>query len=96
VHTYIGDLVVSLVAPDGSTYPLHSRSGGSTDNIDQTYTVNLSPARPPTAPGRCGSRTPPPDTGYINSWTLSLTPPQPLAAIRSNRQEYAACGPPSA
>ena len=41
-HTYIGDLIVGLVAPDGSTYPLHNRSGGSTDNLDQTYTVNLS------------------------------------------------------
>jgi subtilisin-like proprotein convertase family protein len=42
VHTYIGDLVVTLVAPDGSTYPLHTRAGGSTDNLDQTYTVDLS------------------------------------------------------
>ncbi len=41
VHTYIGDLIVTLIAPDGSTYPLHNRAGGSTDNIDQTYTTNL-------------------------------------------------------
>ncbi|MGD9483665.1 M14 family zinc carboxypeptidase [Streptomyces sp. TRM70308] len=41
-HTYIGDLTVQLVAPDGSAYTLHNRSGGSTDDIDQTYTVNLS------------------------------------------------------
>ena len=42
VHTYIGELKVDLVAPDGSVYVLHNRSGGSADNIDQTYTVNLS------------------------------------------------------
>ena len=42
MHTYIGDLIVTLIAPDGSTYLLHNRAGGSTDNIDQTYTVNLS------------------------------------------------------
>ncbi|HZN19782.1 MAG TPA: S8 family serine peptidase, partial [Micromonosporaceae bacterium] len=42
VHTYIGDLIVNLVAPDGSLYLLHNRSGGSADNIDTTYTVNLS------------------------------------------------------
>ena len=42
MHTYIGDLIVSLIAPDGSTYVLHSRAGGSADNIDQTYRVNLS------------------------------------------------------
>ena len=41
-HTYIGELKVDLVAPDGSVYVLHNRSGGSADNIDQTYTVNLS------------------------------------------------------
>jgi vibriolysin len=42
VHTYIGDLKVDLVAPDGSVYVLHNRSGGSADNINSTYTVNLS------------------------------------------------------
>ena len=42
VHTWIGDLVVTLIAPDGSSYVLHTRAGGSADNIDQTYTVNLS------------------------------------------------------
>jgi serine protease len=42
VHTYIGDLKVDLVAPDGSVYVLHNRTGTSTDNINRTYTVNLS------------------------------------------------------
>ncbi|MCY0930399.1 S8 family serine peptidase [Streptomyces sp. H27-H1] len=41
-HTYIGDLKVDLVAPDGSVYVLSNRAGGSTDNILQTYTVNAS------------------------------------------------------
>jgi subtilisin family serine protease len=41
-HTYIGDLVVDLIAPDGSVYNLHNRAGGSTDNIAQTYSVNAS------------------------------------------------------
>ncbi len=41
-HTYIGDLKVDLVAPDGSVYVLHNRSGGSANNINKTYTVNLS------------------------------------------------------
>ncbi len=36
-HTYIGDLVVKVVASDGKTVTLHSRSGGSTDNIVKTY-----------------------------------------------------------
>jgi serine protease AprX len=41
-HTYIGDLTVTLVAPDGSLYVLHNRTGGSTDNINATYTVDAS------------------------------------------------------
>ncbi|MGW0033156.1 S8 family peptidase [Streptomyces sp. NPDC003314] len=41
-HTYTGDLKVDLVAPDGSVYTLHNRTGGSADNIVQTYTVNAS------------------------------------------------------
>ena len=41
-HTYIGDLRVDLVAPDGSTYLLHNRSGGSTDNLVRNYSVDLS------------------------------------------------------
>jgi len=42
IHTWIGDLVVDLVAPDGSVYNLHNRAGGSADNIHTTYTRNLS------------------------------------------------------
>jgi subtilisin family serine protease len=42
-HTYIGDLKVDLVAPDGSVYTLKAHgTGGSADNIAQTYTVNAS------------------------------------------------------
>ncbi|MFJ3900359.1 M28 family metallopeptidase [Streptomyces sp. NPDC090025] len=42
VHTYIGDLIVDLIAPDGSVYNVHNRAGGSADNINTTYTVNAS------------------------------------------------------
>lgn len=41
-HTYRGDLKVDLIAPDGSVYVLHNRSGGSADNIIGSYTVNAS------------------------------------------------------
>jgi aminopeptidase S len=72
VHTYIGDLVVSLVAPDGSVYTLQNRTGGSADNIDTTYTVNLSSE---VRNGTWNLRVQDAaslDTGYINSWTLTL------------------------
>ena len=43
MHTYRGDLVVDLVAPDGSAYRLKNRaSGGLADNVNTTYTVNAS------------------------------------------------------
>jgi subtilisin family serine protease len=71
-HTYIGDLIVDLVAPDGSVYNLHNRSGSSTDNINRTYTVNASSEA---AAGvwklRVRDRASL-DTGYINSWTLDV------------------------
>ncbi|WP_433796164.1 M4 family metallopeptidase [Actinoplanes sp. CA-252034] len=72
VHTYVGDLAVSLVAPDGSVYSLRARSGGSADNIDATYTVNLGGE---VADGAWKLRVQDAanlDTGYINSWSLNL------------------------
>ncbi|HEV2778792.1 MAG TPA: S8 family peptidase [Actinophytocola sp.] len=72
VHTWIGDLVVDLVAPDGTVYNLHNRSGGSADNINQTYTRNLSGE---TANGTWNLRVrdaAAQDVGRIDSWTLDL------------------------
>ncbi len=42
VHTYQGDLKVDLVAPDGTLYNIHNRTGGGTDNINKTVTLNVS------------------------------------------------------
>jgi len=42
-HTYRGDLVIDLIAPDGSAYRLkNSSSSDSADNVITTYTVNAS------------------------------------------------------
>ncbi|WP_431987277.1 S8 family peptidase [Streptomyces griseoflavus] len=42
-HTYIGDLQVQLIAPDGTAYTLKSYgTGGSADDIRTTYTVDAS------------------------------------------------------
>jgi len=72
VHTYIGDLKVDLVAPDGSIYVLHNRSGGSADNINQTYTVNLSTeAMNGTWRLRVNDNAAN-DVGYINSWSITF------------------------
>ncbi|MGH8078204.1 MAG: PKD domain-containing protein, partial [Lysobacter sp.] len=42
LHTYKGDLKVDLVAPDGSLYNIHNRTGSSTDNVIGTFVRNLS------------------------------------------------------
>ena len=72
VHTYIGDLKVDLVAPDGSLYNLHNRTGGSADNIVKTSTLNLSTeALNGTWKLRVNDNANG-DTGYINSWTITF------------------------
>ena len=43
-HTYIGDLRIDLIAPDGTAVTLHNHRGGSTDNIRRVYTVSQLPA----------------------------------------------------
>ncbi|MCP9960067.1 MULTISPECIES: S8 family peptidase [Streptomyces] len=72
-HTWRGDLVVDLVAPDGTAYRLkNSDSSDSADNILATYTVNASSELAngtwklqvrDIATG---------DTGYIDSWGLTF------------------------
>ncbi|MGI5500973.1 S8 family peptidase [Lentzea sp. CA-135723] len=71
-HTYKGDLVVDLVAPDGSVYNLHNRTGGSADNINETFTRNLSSEA---ANGTWTLRVRDAaflDTGTLNNWTLDV------------------------
>ncbi|MFE9561402.1 S8 family serine peptidase [Streptomyces sp. NPDC006487] len=72
VHTYIGDLKVDLVAPDGTVYTVHNRTGGSADNINQVYTVNASSE---VANGTWKLRVNDNaggDTGKIDSWSLTF------------------------
>ncbi|MFP3992257.1 S8 family serine peptidase [Streptomyces sp. E11-3] len=73
VHTYRGDLVIDLIAPDGSAYRLkNSSSGDSADDVHATYTVDASSEL---AAGdwklqvRDVYRG---DTGYIDSWSLTF------------------------
>ncbi|MGC5028325.1 S8 family peptidase [Micromonospora sp. DT229] len=73
VHTYRGDLVIDLLAPDGSSYRLkNSSSSDSTDNVNTTYTVNLS-SEAANGTWRLQVRDVyRADTGYLNTWTLNL------------------------
>ncbi|MER7799471.1 S8 family peptidase [Streptomyces parvulus] len=73
VHSYIGDLQVQLIAPDGTAYTLKSYgTGGSADDIDTTYTVNASSE---SANGTWKLRVSDNaslDTGRIDAWGLRL------------------------
>ncbi|GGX05686.1 S8 family peptidase [Streptomyces lomondensis] len=71
-HTYRGDLVIDLVAPDGSAYRLKSAASDSADNVNTTYTVNASSE---TANGTWKLRvqdTAAQDTGTLNGWKLTF------------------------
>ena len=72
VHTYIGDLKIELITPDGGTYTLSDQSGGSTQNLSTTYSLNTQGANTQgtwklSAKDLAGQ-----DVGYINSWSLSF------------------------
>ncbi|MFI1001543.1 M4 family metallopeptidase [Streptomyces galbus] len=73
VHTWRGDLVVDLVAPDGTAYRLKSfSSSDSADNVQATYTVDASSE---VANGTWALRVQDQaaqDTGYINGWSLTF------------------------
>mgnify|MGYP006183063971 FL=1 len=72
VHPYIGDLIVDLVAPDGSVYSISNRAGGSADNINKTVNINLSgEALNGTWKLRAADRAAS-DVGYINSWSITF------------------------
>ncbi|ABV36222.1 peptidase S8 and S53, subtilisin, kexin, sedolisin [Shewanella sediminis HAW-EB3] len=71
-HTYIGDLQVELHTPSGEVAILHDNTGSSTDNINQTYTVDTTGIE---SAGEwklkavdSGRR----DTGSIDSWEISF------------------------
>lgn len=71
-HTYKGDLRVDLVAPDGTIYNLHNRTGGSADNVIGTFSRNLtSEALNGTWRLRVNDNANG-DTGYINSWSITF------------------------
>ncbi len=78
-HSYIGDLIVNLVSPSGTTISLHNKSGSSADNIIKTYNfvnnINLQPLRGQQLQGNWKlkiSDVVGQDTGKLNSWSVKL------------------------
>ncbi|MBL1082395.1 M28 family peptidase [Streptomyces actinomycinicus] len=72
-HTWRGDLVIDLLAPDGTAYRLKNSSGSdSADDVIATYTVDASGE---TANGTWRLRVQDvaaQDTGFIDSWKLTF------------------------
>ena len=93
-HTYIGDLKIDLVAPDGTTKTVHSRSGGGTDDIDQTYTPDFEgESIAGTWTLRINDNYAAADNGVLNSWTLTInhgsgTTTNPVTSISGSGDTY--------
>uniref|UniRef100_UPI0006EBACA0 M28 family metallopeptidase n=2 Tax=Streptomyces TaxID=1883 RepID=UPI0006EBACA0 len=72
-HTWRGDLVVDLLAPDGTAYRLKDSSGNdSADDVIATYTVDASAKAANGAWKLRVQDVAAQDTGYINSWKLTF------------------------
>ena len=90
-HTYIGDLVIDLIAPDGTTRTLHDRTGYETDDIDQTYAPDFGGvgiAGDWTLRIRDGAGG---DTGTLNGWTLTIghgTADSPVTGLAGSGDAY--------
>lgn len=72
-HPNIGDLVVDLIAPGGATFRLHSRTGGTSDNLIASYTRDASSVA---ASGTWRLRVRDQvsgNAGYINGWSLVMS-----------------------
>ncbi|ALN82094.1 M14 family zinc carboxypeptidase [Lysobacter antibioticus] len=72
LHTYKSDLKVDLVAPDGTLYNIHNRSGGSADNVVGTFVKNLS-SEPLNGTWKLRvNDNATQDTGRIDSWSITF------------------------
>lgn len=72
-HTYIGDLTVSLIHPDNTTSILHNKTGGSADNIVQTYAVTAFNGKNLNGTWKLKvTDTAAADVGTLNSWSLTV------------------------
>jgi subtilisin-like proprotein convertase family protein len=80
-HSFIGDLVVTLVAPDGNAVPVHDRNGGGTMNLKRSWTTADTPglaalAGSPVA-GDWRLRVvdaAAADTGTLKKWSIAVAP----------------------
>lgn len=80
-HGYIGDLTVTLIAPNGARAVLHERQGGGRDDLQRTWSTADTPGllalagAPVAGDWRLHvSDRAPADTGNLRRWALVVTP----------------------
>ena len=73
-HTWIGDLTVTLTSPSGTTGILHNKTGGSTQNLVQTFSTSAFNGE-----STAGDWTlnvadhADADTGTLNNWSITIS-----------------------
>lgn len=73
-HTWIGDLTVTLTSPSGTSAVLHSASGGSSDNIDTTFSSAAFNGEVATGDWTLNvADNAAADTGTLNNWAITIT-----------------------
>jgi subtilisin-like proprotein convertase family protein len=89
-HTYIGDLIVEIRSPEGTTVRLHNRGGGSADNIIGWYDSTLPVAGPGALSNFTGQHSAGEwrlwvsdnasiDVGTVNTWCVKVVGGAPTA-----------------
>lgn len=72
-HSYIGDLVVTLTSPAGTTATLHNQAGGSNDDIDQSFSSSAFNGESTLGDWTLKIvDTYAADTGDLNNWSVSF------------------------
>ena len=80
VHTFRGDLQLTVIGPTGLQYQLLINAGGSQDNVDQVFAANLSST--PLANGTWTLQvkdTAGGDSGVLTSWSINPGLSTPIA-----------------
>jgi len=79
-HTYVGDLTVTLVAPNGTAVAVHRRNGGNQNDLRRSWSTSDTPALSALSGGpiagtwRLHVRDEAAiDTGSLNGWKLAIT-----------------------
>lgn len=73
-HSWIGDLIVTLTSPTGTSAVLHNASGGSDQNLDKTFTTDAFNGEVATGDWTLNvSDNASADTGSLSNWAITIT-----------------------